>query len=186
MGPRTSRSRSARGSTEDTRIATAILHELRLFDALGPKETTSKKMPEPILQTPERPQRRQIPQQPECQKPADVSLEAVAAECRTLGCIIFRIAPVGSSAGRILRHAISVMDDLCQWKAPLLFKIGFTHDPVWRWTNNIYGYYHEGEGWTNMIILHVSREPYSAAMLEASLIEKYQSNLPAVLLKGRP
>lgn len=51
-----------------------------------------------------------------------------------------------------------------------------SHNPVWRWSNSIYGYCNSKDKWAEMIIMYYSREPYSAAMLEAALIEKYNGN----------
>ena len=106
-------------------------------------------------------------------------LQEQALKCQALGCISFRIPPAGSTAGKILRHSLSELESLFHAKSPLLFKIGWTHDPLWRWANPIYGYGHDSTGWSEMIILYVSKEPYGPAMLEACLIEKFQSNLLA-------
>ena len=57
----------------------------------------------------------------------------------------------------------------------MLFKIGFTHSPVWRWESSLYGYAGQKKHkWQCMAVLSVAEEPYSAAMLEAALIEKFQ------------
>lgn len=70
------------------------------------------------------------------------------------------------------------MVSLFRREEPLIFKVGFTHNPIWRWENEIYGYaFDKMNRWTNMLIIHYCREPYTPAMLEAALIEKYKSNL---------
>ena len=57
-----------------------------------------------------------------------------------------------------------------------LLKLVSHTTPVWRWSNSIYGYCNSKDKWAEMIIMYYSREPYSAAMLEAALIEKYNGN----------
>lgn len=102
-------------------------------------------------------------------------LKTLSDECQTLGCISLRLCDLNAVAGAVLRHAIQVLERLFQQQEPLIFKIGFTHNPIWRWSNASYGYGVAREKWSHMIILYYSKEPYSPAMLEAALIEKYQS-----------
>ena len=117
------------------------------------------------------------------QQPEDSPrLATLTSKCQTLDWIRFNLCDLKATAGVILRHAIAVIQSLFQAEEPLIFKIGFTHNPIWRWTNDIYGYCKARERWSAMIILHYSREPYTAAMLEAALIEKFQSN--SVLIGG--
>ena len=62
---------------------------------------------------------------------------------------------------------------------PMIFKIGYTHNAVWRWCNNLYGYkFDKIHKWERMVILYKSNEPFGPAMLEASLIDMFQSILP--------
>ena len=107
-------------------------------------------------------------------------LKALQTQCQTLGCIVLKLCDLNAVAGVVLRHAIGVLENLFRREEPLTFKIGFTHDPVWRWSNNRYGYQYARERWEAMIVLYYSKEPYSAAMLEASLIEKFQSTCAAL------
>ena len=107
-------------------------------------------------------------------------LQALSAECQALGCISLNLydhCDLNPVAGKFLRHAIQVLEKLFQKLDPLIFKVGYTHNPVWRWSNQTYGYALAREKWTDMIVLYYSKEPYSAAMLEAALIEKYMSSL---------
>ena len=103
------------------------------------------------------------------------SLQNIVAEAALLGCISFRLPTLNSVAGGVLRHAVKTVDSLLLKYSPMLFKLGYTHDPVWRWNNNIYGYKKCRDNWASMIVLYITDEPYSAAMLEAALIQKYQS-----------
>ena len=102
-------------------------------------------------------------------------LKSLSAECQKLGCIALKLCHLNAVAGAILRHAISSLENLFRQEETLIFKIGFTHNPIWRWSNETYGYKVAREKWSNMIILHYAKEPYGPAMLEASLIEKFQS-----------
>ncbi len=106
--------------------------------------------------------------------PLTNALHALSAECATLGCIKLDLCDLKASAGVVLRHSIRVLETLFKREEPLIFKIGFSHNPIWRWTNDIYGYRYAREQWSNMIILHFAYEPYTPAMLEAALIEKFQ------------
>jgi len=100
--------------------------------------------------------------------------QTFVAGCETLGCISLKLCrDANASAGKILHHAIGTLENLFKQEDPMIFKIGFTHDPVWRWENDIYGYSMAKEKWTTMLILHYSREPFTPAMLEAALIEKF-------------
>ena len=101
--------------------------------------------------------------------------------CDKMGCISFNVTQSGVPAGRVLQHALRVLDGLFAKYAPLIFKIGFTHNPAWRWGNDLYGYKKAQDGWTDMIVLYVSNEHYSPAMLEAALIDKHRSNSLAVI-----
>lgn len=89
----------------------------------------------------------------------------------------YKLAPRTATAGSVLKHAKTVLDMLFSKHSPMIFKIGFTHDPIWRWTNHLYGYAHQRDKWTNMVILHQSFEPFGPAMLEAALIDQYKSRL---------
>ena len=85
-----------------------------------------------------------------------------------------------SSAGVVLQHCIRVIDDIHTCHGPIIFKVGFTSDPKFRWENRRYGYKWEKSQWTNMVILFLSKEPWSIAMLEASLIDRYYGTLAAL------
>lgn len=103
-------------------------------------------------------------------------LDALVTKCQTLSWISFKLCDLKAAAGAILQHAIDVTLALFRKEEPLIFKFGFTHNPIWRWTNPVYGYATARERWSNMLILHYGPEPYTPAMLEAALIEKFKSN----------
>ena len=104
-------------------------------------------------------------------------LQRLAAECDGVGCIYLNLCRVNASAGAVLFHAIKVLTSLFKKEEPLIFKIGFTHDPVSRWTSPVYGYTLDLDRnkWTHMIVFYYSKEPFGPAMLEAALIEKFGS-----------
>lgn len=108
-------------------------------------------------------------------------LSALSSECATLGCIKLQLCDLNALSGIALRHSINVLETLFRKEDPCVFKLGYTHDPIWRWTNDVYGYCRDRQGWTNMIIMYYAKEPYGPAMLEAALIEKFQSNQVATL-----
>lgn len=98
--------------------------------------------------------------------------------------IEFRLPGSKVTAGRVLQHASKVIESLIQKHYPLIFKIGYTHDPCWRWGNSMYGYCHAKEKWSKMCVLCISDEQYSPAMLEAALIDKFQSTFDAMYLQN--
>ena len=102
-------------------------------------------------------------------------LSQLSLECQAVGCITLKLCDLNALAGAVLAHSICVLENLFSMQEPLTFKIGFTHNPIWRWNNDIYGYRFDRNKWTNMIIFYYAKEPYSPAMLEAALIEKYRS-----------
>lgn len=102
-------------------------------------------------------------------------LVGIAKEATTMPCIAFDLPPANVSAGRVLEHCTNALERLFTKWYPMIFKIGWTHNPIWRWENDLYGYCHERDKWSNMVVLHIAPEPFSTAMLEAALIQKYQS-----------
>ncbi len=93
---------------------------------------------------------------------------------QTLGNIIYRLPSKGALAGSVYRHSCRVVEGLISKHGPITFKIGITHDALWRWTNRLYGYQHSSEKFSHMVVCYTSNEPHSVAMLEAALIDKYQ------------
>ena len=98
------------------------------------------------------------------------------AECKALKCIAFELPQLDIPAGKVLRHSVSTFEKLFKAQSPMIFKIGFTHSPSWRWSNTLYGSSRAKDRWCNMLVMYVSPEPHSPAMLEAALIDKFGSN----------
>ena len=94
-----------------------------------------------------------------------------------MGCISFKLPSFDALAGGVLRHCVKTIDGLIDNQYPLIFKIGFTHNCVWRWANSLYGYQMSVDNFSHMDVLYIATEPFSVAMLEAALIEKYQGTL---------
>ena len=146
---------------ENTKIATSVLRCLQELQGETFVRPTKK------------------PEDPKCKrrnlglKPLKIP-PALAAECEALGCIAFRLPPSNAEAGHVLRHATGVLESLFRQQDPLIFKIGVTHDPVWRWSNHLYGYCRDVDSWKGMIVFYLSTESAGPGMLEASLIDKYR------------
>ena len=105
------------------------------------------------------------------------NLKLIVEEAISMGCIQFRLPSLTAVAGGVLQHALKSMEDLFSKYSPMIFKVGWTHNPVWRWSNSLYGYQTCSDNFDSMTVLFISDEPYSPAMLEAALIEKYQGTL---------
>lgn len=98
----------------------------------------------------------------------------MALEAASIGCIEVQIPKNPNLvAGRVLQHCIDVIESLFRKYDPMIFKLGYTHNPCWRWSNDMYGYCNAKERWSNMIILWITDEPCAPSMLEASLIAMY-------------
>ena len=100
-------------------------------------------------------------------------LQSIMREVSALDCISFRLPAANAVAGVGLKHSVNVVDALLERHAPAIFKIGLTHNPAWRWANDVYGYSKCREQWSHMLILSISDEPFSIAMLEAALINQF-------------
>lgn len=114
---------------------------------------------------------------PTCSDTNLVKHEPTSVPLDSLEFLDYRLPPTGVPAGKILQHAKSVVHSLLQKHAPMVFKLGYTHNPVWRWTNPLYGYRFDCHRYTNMVILYESSEAAGPAMLEASLIDLFKSIL---------
>lgn len=80
-----------------------------------------------------------------------------------------------SLAGTILRHAFNSMEKLFAQHWPMVYKIGFTHDPHSRWWNPVYGYAADKhQRWESMAVIYASVESTGPAFVEAALIQKYK------------
>ena len=105
---------------------------------------------------------------------SDLSFQTMALEAASIGCITFRLPRPNITAGRVLEHCVDTIQNLFAKHEPLIFKVGYTHNPCWRWTCDMYGYGHAKERWSQMIVLWVSTEPHGPAMLEAALIQMFK------------
>ena len=89
--------------------------------------------------------------------------------------IHFKLPRVGALSGTVLQHCSEVFERFYHSEYPMTFKVGFTHNALWRWGNPLYGYITDRQKWFRMVVVYVSDECYSASMLEAALIDKYKS-----------
>ena len=89
-----------------------------------------------------------------------------------------------TTAGSVLAHCCQVMDTLFETHDPCIFKVGYTRHPIIRWECRKYGYMWARERWDHMVVLFTSTEPWSAAMLEAALIQHFWGHSEAILHDG--
>ena len=109
------------------------------------------------------------------------SLQAIAYQSAGMAMLEFDLPCPTPLAGKVLQHCVAVIERLFRKWEPLIFKIGWTHNACWRWSNSLYGYAHSREKWSTMTVLYLTDEPYGPAMLEAALIERYGCDWSAVL-----
>ena len=104
-------------------------------------------------------------------------LREMMEEASAIGCIDFKLAPPHATAGVVLKSAINVVEAIFHRRYPMIFKFGYTHNCVFRWCNQKFGYATSRDRFDQMCILHICSEPFTPSMLEAALIEKYHSTL---------
>lgn len=109
-------------------------------------------------------------------EPPESPLLQLCAESQALG-IRFDLPAAGIVAGSVLHHASCRIDSLFHTYEPMIWNVGFTHHPVWRWSNEVYGYQHSRDLWSQMVVLHIATEPHGPAMLESALIDKFRCSL---------
>ena len=84
----------------------------------------------------------------------------------------------GCLAGRVVKHALDVVETTHRKHEPLVYKFGITHCPVYRYRNNRYGYKVDThQKWEAMIVLFASHESVGPSFLEGALIQTYKGNL---------
>ena len=86
----------------------------------------------------------------------------------------------GSTAGKILEHAINQFNKILAENQPMTFKFGITHDAYYRWYNKQFGYQFSPDPFDKMHILYAAANPYGPAFLEASLIDRFGGFLIAI------
>ena len=88
------------------------------------------------------------------------------------------LAPKRSLAGAQLKHVYNFVENLVNRESPLVFKIGYTHDPHARFRNKQYGYtsdcFHK---WQSMVVLFAGSNSTAAAYIEAAAIQKFKGHL---------
>ena len=141
--------------TERCVVATDVLPEHNLPGECGRLKAQNRKMATYIREFPD--------------------LTSLLAECETLGCITFQLPVAKAPAGKVLAHATSTFEGFHPRHRPMIFKLGFTTNAAFRWTNSKYGYAKDRDGWSGMVVVYLSNEPAGPAMLEAALIDKYAS-----------
>jgi len=90
----------------------------------------------------------------------------------------FQLPSKGSLPGLILKHGVSTVEKKLHREGPLVWKVGITHDPAFRFWNPVFGYaIDRHQKWQKMVILYISHEHCGPAFLEAALIHKFKGTL---------
>ena len=87
--------------------------------------------------------------------------------------ICLHLPKIGASAGQVLKHAFDCFHGLHSKHAPMTFKFGITHDRVFRFHNDMWGYRHSFDQFEMMIVLLAAENPVATAYLEAALINQF-------------
>lgn len=83
----------------------------------------------------------------------------------------------GLLAGQVMKHCCEAVDRVLEAQHPCIYKVGFTHNPSWRWHNSTYGYRWEAAKWTRLIVIYAAWETTSASFVEAALIQRQKGHL---------
>ena len=98
-------------------------------------------------------------------------------------CMSYSLPKPGCTAGRVLEHSIVSINRFLEKYSPMTFKLGITHDAHHRWYCPTYGYKHSKDRFDRLHVVYASSNPYSPAMLEAALIDRFKSHLVAFLVE---
>lgn len=93
----------------------------------------------------------------------------------------FRLAPKSSTSGQVLQHCRRCIEAFCERLKPCTFKVGFTHDPGFRFYNHTFGYVKDRDGWQGMMIIFCSHDPVVASYVEAAMIQVFLGNLSRIV-----
>ena len=104
-------------------------------------------------------------------------VQQVLREIDAHGKILWGLPRQAGTSGNVLQHACKTMDVLRLRFAPFIFKFGISTNAAQRWNHPVYGYELEKTEWRRMLVIYLSPEPFSPAMLEAALIDKYRGAL---------
>ena len=96
--------------------------------------------------------------------------------------LVYKLPRKSTLPGQVLRHVFGIIDSHLERHQPSIYKIGFTHNPSWRFYNQQYGYITNKDGWEGMTVLYASDENISPAFVEAAAIQKYKGHLPAYIV----
>ena len=88
----------------------------------------------------------------------------------------FRLAPISSTSGQVLQHCRRIIESFCERLKPCTFKVGFTHDPGFRFYNHTFGYVRDRDGWQGMMVIFCSHDPVVTSYVEAAMIQVFLGN----------
>ena len=93
--------------------------------------------------------------------------------------IDYDLPPKASLAGTILKHVYRSIEKQRNKTWPMTFKVGVTHDPIFRYTNPLFGYTLDKPAWDGMRVVFCTHDPAAASFTEAAAIQKFMGNSPA-------
>ncbi len=91
-------------------------------------------------------------------------------------CLAYNLPPRDAVAGVVIKHALGVVKKILEKNQPATIKIGFTHNPEYRWDHSTYGYNRSKDRWEQLTVLYCASELMSPAFLEAALIALLQGS----------
>lgn len=90
--------------------------------------------------------------------------------------ITYDLCQKGALPGRVLKHVFGAIDKYRKAARPCIFKVGLTHDPVFRFTNDKFGYIHAKPPWDGMKVVFCSYESISTSYVEAAAIQRFMGH----------
>lgn len=85
----------------------------------------------------------------------------------------YKLPEKGAVAGQILKHVYTTLENHLDRHKPSIYKIGYTHNPAWRFHNSQYGYCKNVEGWEGMTTVFAADNTIAPAFVEAATIQRH-------------
>ena len=88
----------------------------------------------------------------------------------------YRMSPGRRKAGFVLKRCTDVVDSILALHPGLVvFKLGITTSPDFRWSNRRFGYKHDADRYQALVVLCKTDGPEALGFVEAALIMRYRA-----------
>ena len=91
--------------------------------------------------------------------------------------IDYSLPAKNSTSGQVLERTKKLIERVVSALSPAIYKIGFTHDPAFRWNNKTFGYQKAIEKWDGMLVMYAGSNAMVASFVEAAMIQWFLGDL---------